>query len=183
MARLYLVTLAKNTPSPFAPENDVVKISTGYDKKEEESVSKKSENADIKIDVDGIQSRIISLQVTPGYYVNLQPVNGRIYYTRFISGSRSAITCMFDLKTGKETELGSDLRFTISSNQKKMLVRKDGKYAVIDLPQGNIELKETIDLSNMMVEVNYREEWKQIFDESWRQMRDFFYVPNMHGVD
>ena len=26
-------------------------------------------------------------------------------------------------------------------------------------------------------------EWKQIFDESWRQFRDFFYVPNMHGVD
>ncbi|MDD1692340.1 MAG: hypothetical protein LUQ05_04030, partial [Methanoregula sp.] len=75
------------------------------------------------------------------------------------------------------------LRFTVSSNQKKMLVEKDGKYAVIDLPQGNIELKETIDLSNMMVKVNYQEEWNQIFDESWRQMRDFFYVPNMHGVD
>ncbi len=28
-----------------------------------------------------------------------------------------------------------------------------------------------------------RAEWKQIFNESWRQMRDFFYAPNMHGVD
>ncbi|HUM34357.1 MAG TPA: PDZ domain-containing protein, partial [Candidatus Saccharicenans sp.] len=26
-------------------------------------------------------------------------------------------------------------------------------------------------------------EWAQIFNESWRQMRDFFYAPNMHGVD
>lgn len=26
-------------------------------------------------------------------------------------------------------------------------------------------------------------EWKQIFDEAWRQMRDFFYVENMHGLD
>ena len=26
-------------------------------------------------------------------------------------------------------------------------------------------------------------EWKQIFNECWRQMRDFFYDPNMHGVD
>ena len=26
-------------------------------------------------------------------------------------------------------------------------------------------------------------EWEQIFRESWRQMRDFFYVPNLHGVD
>jgi tricorn protease len=90
---------------------------------------------------------------------------------------------MFDLKTKKETELGSGLRFKISASQKKMLVGKEGKYAVIDLPQGKIELKESIDLSDMKVKVNYSEEWKQIFDESWRQMRDFFYAPNMHGVD
>ena len=26
-------------------------------------------------------------------------------------------------------------------------------------------------------------EWHQIFNEAWRLMRDFFYDPNMHGVD
>jgi tricorn protease len=26
-------------------------------------------------------------------------------------------------------------------------------------------------------------EWKQIYNECWRQMRDFFYDPDMHGVD
>jgi hypothetical protein len=26
-------------------------------------------------------------------------------------------------------------------------------------------------------------EWAQIYNEAWRQMRDFFYAPNMHGVD
>ena len=26
-------------------------------------------------------------------------------------------------------------------------------------------------------------EWRQIFDEAWRLERDFFYVPNLHGVD
>jgi tricorn protease len=35
----------------------------------------------------------------------------------------------------------------------------------------------------MKVWVDYQQEWKQIYDESWRQMRDFFYVANMHGVD
>ena len=28
-----------------------------------------------------------------------------------------------------------------------------------------------------------REEWKQIFNDVWRLQRDFFYDPNMHGVD
>lgn len=183
MEKLYMITLARNIPSPFAPENDIVKISGEDDKKEDKKYDGKSDTTNIKIDIDGIQSRIISLPVTPGNYTSLYPIKGRIYYRRIVSGVRSANACMFDLKTGKESELGSGLRFTISANQKKMLVEKDGKYAVIDLPQGIIELKETIDLSNMMVKVNYQEEWNQIFDESWRQMRDFFYVPNMHGVD
>jgi tricorn protease len=33
------------------------------------------------------------------------------------------------------------------------------------------------------VRIDRHKEWKQIFHESWRQFRDFFYVENMHGVD
>ncbi len=35
----------------------------------------------------------------------------------------------------------------------------------------------------MQVMVDLSEEWENIFNESWRQMRDFFYDPGMHGVD
>ena len=35
----------------------------------------------------------------------------------------------------------------------------------------------------MEVTLDRQAEWKQIFNECWRQMRDFFYDPNMHGVD
>jgi len=31
--------------------------------------------------------------------------------------------------------------------------------------------------------INKQEEWEQIYKETWRQMRDFFYSPNMNGVD
>lgn len=31
--------------------------------------------------------------------------------------------------------------------------------------------------------IDYHQEWMQIYNESWRQMRDFFYAKNMHGVD
>src|SRR5664279_582992 len=64
-----------------------------------------------------------------------------------------------------------------------MLVRDGDRYAVIDLPKAPITIKESVDLSNMKVWVEYDKEWKQVFDESWRQMRDFFYVENMHGLD
>jgi tricorn protease len=35
----------------------------------------------------------------------------------------------------------------------------------------------------MEVRLDKKEQWRQIFNECWRQMREFFYVPNMHGVD
>lgn len=35
----------------------------------------------------------------------------------------------------------------------------------------------------MKVSLDRQAEWKQIFHECWRQMRDFFYDPNLHGVD
>ncbi|HEV2990625.1 MAG TPA: hypothetical protein VG759_19470, partial [Candidatus Angelobacter sp.] len=33
------------------------------------------------------------------------------------------------------------------------------------------------------VEVDHREEWKQVFNESWRVMKHRFYDPEMHGVN
>src|SRR5699024_3907835 len=40
-----------------------------------------------------------------------------------------------------------------------------------------------LNLDGMKVYVDQKAEWKQIFNEKWRQMRDYFYDPNMHGVD
>ncbi len=177
MSRIYLVTLSKDTPSPFAPENDVVR--TG----EEEKASDKTDSKDVKIDLDGIQDRIIALPISPSNYFNVTGVGDKIYYNERSSTGGPFSAKVYDLKAKKENELGNNVTFTVSPNHKKMLVRMNGRFGVIDLPSGKINMDEPVDVSNMKVFVNLREEWKQMFDESWRQMRDFFYAPNMHGVD
>ncbi len=193
MSRIYLVTLAKSTASPFAPENDVVKIEAKEKPEAEKAKKTKSKNkketkdedasAAMKVDIAGISKRIISLPVKAGNYYNVRAIDDKIYYITMSSGDHGTSTKMYDLKEKKETELGSNLNFTISPNNKKMLVAQGGKYAVINLPQSKVSLKKTVDLSNMKVKINLKKEWQQIFDESWRQMRDFFYAPNMHGLD
>ena len=35
----------------------------------------------------------------------------------------------------------------------------------------------------MNVSIDPRTEWKQVLCDAWRLQRDFFYDPNMHGVD
>ncbi|MCX6235807.1 MAG: PDZ domain-containing protein [Bacteroidetes bacterium] len=193
MSKVYMITLVKDTPSPFAPENDEVSIKeevkpeaekTGEKEKGDAKDTKeeKKESKDTKIDIDGIQDRIIGLPVPVGNYFNLQNVGDKLYYIFTASDGANSIK-FFELKDKKETSLETKGNFEISADGKKMLVSANGKYAIIDLPSSKIKMDETIDLSSMKVMVNNKEEWKQIFDESWRQMRDFFYVPNMHGVD
>ncbi|MHC1704380.1 MAG: PDZ domain-containing protein [Tenuifilaceae bacterium] len=194
MSKIYMILLSKDTPSPFALENNEVTIGKeetpkqadvkadkgGADKGAKEPPKKETVN--VKIDFDDIFSRIISLPVEASQYGNLYCIDGKIYYNQFNS-ARKRFAKVYDLKKKTETELGESLNFSISSNGKKMLVQRNANYSVIDLPSAKINLEKTMDLSNMKVWVDYRKEWKQIYDESWRQMRDFFYVENMHGVD
>ncbi len=189
MDKVYLVTLAKDTPSPFAPENDEVKIEdaekpeNGNGKEKDKKNGEEPDEKSTKIDTDGLNARILSLPIQASNYGNMESAIDKVYYSERSSFGGQMSTKVFNLKTKKEAELGPGINFTISANGKKMLVIQDGKYAVIDLPEGKVSLDETIDLSDMKVMTDYRKEWKQIFDESWRHMRDFFYVENMHGVD
>src|SRR5262245_42196399 len=65
-----------------------------------------------------------------------------------------------------------------------MLISQAGSYSIIDLPKGAIGTPSTtLNLSGMQVTLDRHAEWKQIFNEAWRQMRDFFYDPGLHGVD
>ncbi len=190
MSRIYLTILSSAAPNPFAPKNDEVEI-----KKDEKPAEKgkKNESNDpedrteevnaTKIDKDGIGDRIISLPIRPSNYWNLEMAEDKIYYNEALSGGDGMTLKLFDLKKKEETELGKGMDFSISANGKKMLVREKDKFAVIDLPSSKINLTKFIDLSGLKTYVNKDEEWKQIFDEAWRQMRDFFYVENMHGVD
>jgi tricorn protease len=184
MARVYLAVLSKETASPFALENDTVKIEKGKadekkDESKDESKDDKPEDKTVKIDFDGIQDRIVSLPVKASNYYNVNVIGDKVYYSQYDHG---VTTKCYDLKDKKETDLGK-FTYGITSNNKKMIVRENGKYAIISLPSGAVKIEETVDVSNMKVWVDYAKEWKQIYDESWRQMRDFFYVENMHGLD
>lgn len=193
MSCIYFVTLQKDTPSPFEPKNDevAVKIAKTADAKEKGKKEKGTDKEDqpedqsktVDIDFDGIDSRVVKLPIDAGSYFNIQAVGDDVYYAFASSKSQGASLKVYNLKKENETELGNSGSFVISADHKKMFLSMNGKYAVVDLPHGKIKTEEFIDLSHMKVMVTRDEEWAQIFNESWRQMRDFFYAPNMHGLD
>jgi len=190
MARIYLATLSKSVESPFKPKSDEVTIKETKpetqektEKKEGEKKEKKDSVVIVQVDADGLKDRIVGLPIQAANYRNLQSVANTLYYIRKSSKDEKSQLLMYDLDELKETNLCEADGYEISADQKKMLVGKEKSYYIIDVPKAKIELKDKLDLSGMEVNLNKREEWTQIFNECWRQMREFFYAPNMHGVD
>ena len=165
-----------------AEEDEAAKPKTEDDK--EKDAEKPKQRETIKVHIDGIKDRIAVLPVEVANYYNLASVDDALYYMRRSSRDNGAQLCRYDLKERKETELGDIGGYELSADHKKMIVASRRKYAIIDAPKGgSVDMKDTLDLSGMEVFLDKRAEWTQIFNECWRQMREFFYVPNMHGVD
>lgn len=207
MQRIYFVMLAKDTESPVAPRSDEVGKADKKDK--DKSDNKDAEKKDegkkddkskktvtVKVDLDGLQDRIVALETTPANYANLRLVDGRVFYLRRGIGDQAEDDgedgggepkwhlCSYSLEDRKETVLGDVKSYQISFDGKKMLVKIDDDYSIIDLPKDKLETKDhKLELKGLDVIADRRVEWKQIYNESWRQMRDFFYSPTMNGVD
>ncbi|MCK5678323.1 MAG: PDZ domain-containing protein, partial [Flavobacteriaceae bacterium] len=187
MGNIYFVTLAKETKSLFEPKSDEVALNKKEEKsdnKEKKKDKKSTKTPTVtKIDIIGIQDRIGKLPLSASRYLNLASVKNKLYFTRSGIKDKKPIFYMYDLDKRKETKLGLVGGYEISSDKKKMLVSQNGSYAIIDLPKSEIKIKDKLDLSDMQIYMNKKEEWQQIYNESWRQYREFFFAPNMHGVD
>jgi tricorn protease len=193
MSRVYFVTLSKDVKSPFAPKSDEVAVKAekpaapaakapAADKKPAE---KKDAPAapPVKVDTDGLMDRIVALPIETANYGLIYAAGDSVYYGKVKSLERQPALMLYSLADLKETELGKIQGYEVSADGKKMLVQMDRAYGIIDLPKAPIKLDAKLDLSGMEMAVDLRQEWDQIYEECWRQMKEFFYAPNMHGVD
>lgn len=177
MMKVYLLPLAKEADIPFAPENDQVKPEkTAPEAKTPEKGNKnKTTEPEIIYDFSNLNNRIIELPIRAAHYYNTHMIGKNVYY------NRGGETWIYNLDKGKETGLGVNLGF--NTNYQKALARKGKNMAVIDIPTAPVSIDKPISLAGLKKNIDYHQEWMQIYNESWRQMRDFFYAKNMHGVD
>src|SRR5947199_7093250 len=215
MERVYLVTLAKETANPLAPKSDEVgkaeekrkkeKAKEAEEKKPEASPSatkpeeKPKKPVTVKVDTDGIQNRILGLEITPGNYRKIRMLDeGRIFYLRrtaadevgeedeglFAEKDKKSHLCAYNVDDRKETVLGDANDYQITFDGKKMLVKIKKDYAIIDVPKDKLETKDhEHKIQDLDTQLDRHSEWNQIYFECWRQMRDFFFSPTMNGVD
>ena len=195
---LYLVTLAKGTPSPLARESDEEKTQedaaaeTGdpennKNAKDEKKDEKKDEP--IAIDFEGLSQRIITIPIDSGNYFSLQVgAENTLFYLKAdaISGGPNGpgtTLMMYDLTERKEEELFKANAFAVSANGKKILYRSGPKWGIVDAGKKPEPDKGMLDIDSIEVRIDPTSEWPQIFNETWRIYRDYFYATNYHGLD
>ena len=89
----------------------------------------------------------------------------------------------FDLDQREEqTVLDEADGFEVTFNGKKMLIESKHQFAIVEIKEKQ-KFEKPMNIGDIEVPVDPRAEWRQMFMDTYRFERDFFYDPNMHGVN
>ena len=89
----------------------------------------------------------------------------------------------FDLAEREEKTVLEDASgVALSADGNKVLAALARTFAIVDLKPGQ-KLEKPMRVAEMETVVDPRAEWRQMFTDAYRFERDYFYDPNMHGVD
>jgi tricorn protease len=185
--KAYAIVLSKDSQAPISAEDDEEPGSLPSAKSNAKPAKKDDDDGDdakpkdTKIDFEGIGDRIVELPIANGNLSNLKASSGSVLYTS--TDDDGTTLKSLDFKTKKETTLGSNVQsFQLTGDCKKMAVLSGQTLQIVDTG-ASLGSDGKVDLSSWKVEVDPRAEWKQEFLQAWRQHRDVFYDPNIHGMN
>jgi len=177
---LYVVLLARGTPSPFLPESDEEKAADST-----KAGAKKDSAVVVTIDWDGLGSRILAVPGVPARtYSSLKAgAAGVVFYAEDVENQPAPTLNRYDLaKRAAKPFLPMVQNFSISQDGKKLLYQGMDGWGIVgtegEVKPGDGKLALDVSIWN-----DPRAEWAQIFREGWRFQRDYLYVPNVHGAD
>ncbi len=195
--QLAAISLSIEAPFLLNPKNDELEEekpdeSTVADKKDKKK-NEKNKNGEeekpevtVKIDWEGLETRMTILPPKAGNLSNLITVEGKVVYTRSpITGNEDdkPSLVLYDLDKREEKNIINNLEFAApTADGTAILARSDGKYGIVK-PEPDQKIEEPVPTDGLVMQLNPKEEWRQIFNDTWRRYRDFFYDENMQQVD
>jgi tricorn protease len=192
---VYLAVLQNDVVSPLARESDeekpgaadgpapaeAKKPEAGPAPVPEEKPSAKKD-VPFRIDFEGLEFRILDLPIPRAELSNLQVGSaGQIYYLKTVDQVTSLNR--YDLTSRKNESLFPATGYSVSADGKKLLYVQNNNWSIVPTTKSVTPSEGRIPVDSIEVRIDPLAEWKQIFDEAWRINRDYFYAPNMHGVD
>ncbi|WP_340115140.1 S41 family peptidase [Maribellus mangrovi] len=187
---LYCIVLSKDGESPILPTSDDEEVKTEKEesgdsesKEDEKDDEKKEDEISVSIDTHGLAERIVALNMPDRNYVALiQGPEKTVFVAESVPNERGVVLHKYETKENKATDFVSGISsVTTSVDAKNMLYRQGSSWAIVDTKAKPKNGDGKLD-TNLKIQINPTEEYQQMFDDSWRFMRDFLYVDNVHGA-
>ncbi len=193
--RPYALILRADGASPFAPKSDEAKkgdaAAESKDAKDAKDPKKEEKKPPFRIDLAGIADRAVPFPVPPGDYASLSAAKGKVYWLSFptraltdADGPPSGTLQSFDMEKRKASDLLSNVRrYELAPDGSRIAYKSEKTWAIVEPKEGLKPGDGKLDLSGLAMELDPKAEWAQIFRETWRLYRDFFYLPDMGKID
>jgi tricorn protease len=189
--RVYVAVLAKDGPALFLPQSDE-EAAKAEDKAKDEKdkkdgKEKKKEDAaaqpqPVKIDADGFELRVRAIPGPSGNYRSLSASDKAVFY--IVGDGPAAALKMYDLEKRKEdVVLPTVGSYALSADGKKILYHLGETWGIVDAAPGQKAGDGKLALDKLTLRIDPRGEWAEMYADAWRDLRDFFYDPAMHGTD
>ncbi|MGW4631044.1 S41 family peptidase, partial [Streptomyces rubiginosohelvolus] len=196
--RPYLVPLSSATPSPFALSPDGRPAAGGLDPVDIPEGGT-GEGSTVMVEFEGLESRVTPFPVSASKYSALAPVSGGgLVWLRWpISGALGETFANpadmsgrptlehFNIAKARRTELVDHLDwFAVSGDCSRLVVMDDGELRAVPATEpGDGDTTVYLDLRRILHEVDPGAEWRQAYGEAGRIIRDYFWEPDMCGID
>ena len=189
---LYAAVLQAAGKSPLLPKSG----DESAQKPTESEADKKDDKPAValKIDAKGISQRIVALPVPKRFYSDLTVADDGLLY--FLENTQAGSSIE---PNGRPLDTSDLLRFnaedkkveTVLSTVESFSLSADGKQALLGFAANKFKVSEVgekfdakdLDTKDVKALIDPKQEWAQIFNEAWRNQRDYFYDPNIHGLN
>ena len=195
---IYLAVLGATEPSPLLPEtgDEPPKPPTppeGAPTPPQTPPAAAPRTVNVRIDFDQIGQRIISVNIPPGDYGNLVAgAAGSFFYTDPMATTPGAALRLqrYQLRERTAAPFLEGIRsYSLSADKKKLLYQSatggGTSWGVVptDRPAPVRVGDGPLNLAQLEMRVDPRAEWEQIYRETWRIQREYFYDAKFHGAD
>ncbi|MBC7898008.1 MAG: PD40 domain-containing protein [Cytophagaceae bacterium] len=195
---LYVTVLKSGEPTPFTPESDDEPAVADRPAPSAPPVtpSTPARAPNVTIDFSGIEKRIIAVPgIAQRSYAQLRAgAPGTVFFTENVpasgtgGGQQGSPLHRYSLRDRRAVPFATGVaQYTVSADGRKLLYRTGGPQGALFLVDASTPAAPAANSGRLNATLRMwwdgKAEFAQIFEEGRRKVRDYFYVPNLHGTD
>ena len=184
----------KDAEKKETDKNAADKKDGGQKPDEKKADEKAAEVKPIQIDVEGLADRVSRVPVPPALYLQLEARKDKILFLsvpveelqRGRPGPQQpqGALHLYDTKKREDKVILQGIDgYSLAKDGGKLLYRSQNTFGIIDAAPSKKVGDGKLNTAEMQVWSDPKEEWKELLTEAWRTERDFYWDPEMGGLD